>query len=131
MELFVSTPQAVTQLLALPGADAFTGRARAVLPTENSHRTLAFDALRITAYSLHHGRGRRPAVENLGFQSAPDLSGFWVEDRSPQNFEKKYLVIDGQRYLSIALKEIYLFPIQSGAKEIDPLVVHSLSPFRM
>jgi L-ascorbate metabolism protein UlaG (beta-lactamase superfamily) len=65
---FVSTPEAVSLLLARPGASAFEGRARALVPAEGDRETLTLGEIRLTAYNLHHGRDRRPPVANLGFR---------------------------------------------------------------
>ena len=63
--LFVSTRQAVDALGELP-AD-LQGRARAIVPPEGDSRTIEHRGVRVEILNLHHGRDRRPPVENLGF----------------------------------------------------------------
>lgn len=64
---FVSTPQAVAAIRALPAGAALADRLHAVLPDEGERATLRFDDVTVTAFQLHHGRGLARPVANLGF----------------------------------------------------------------
>ena len=62
---FVSTPQAQELLQSdFSGYDRLGSRLHAVYPEEGTTRSLA--KLGVRALNLHHGRYRRPLVENLG-----------------------------------------------------------------
>jgi L-ascorbate metabolism protein UlaG (beta-lactamase superfamily) len=63
--VFVSTPQAVAALRQLPGFAAFQDRVRTSLPAEGRRET--FPDLGLEVLNLHHGRDRKPPVENLAF----------------------------------------------------------------
>jgi L-ascorbate metabolism protein UlaG (beta-lactamase superfamily) len=63
---FVSTPQAQGLLRSeFFGYDRLGSRLHAVYPEEGTTRSLA--KLGVKALNLHHGRYRKPLVENLGF----------------------------------------------------------------
>lgn len=65
---FVSTPQAVERLRQAAPGDALAGRAEGIWPPEGERVSLELgDDLRLSILNLHHGRGRRPEVQNLGF----------------------------------------------------------------
>ena len=72
--VFVSTPQAVAQLRKRPEFEGLRERVRAVYPKENRRERLP--ELGLEVLNLHHGRNRRPLVENLGL--VIHLGGFKV-----------------------------------------------------
>ncbi len=63
---FLSTPQAVTRL-RLDGKADPSPRVEAVYPPEGRIESRTINGVRVDVLNLHHGRGRRPLVENLGF----------------------------------------------------------------
>lgn len=64
----VSTPQAVERIRASGEIDPeLQSRLHAVHPREGDSVTFTEGAVRVEILNLHHGRGRRPPVENLGF----------------------------------------------------------------
>lgn len=64
---FVSTRQAVERLRALPGYPAIADRVTGLRPAEAAPLGAADDKISVRPLDLHHGRGRQPPVENLGF----------------------------------------------------------------
>jgi L-ascorbate metabolism protein UlaG (beta-lactamase superfamily) len=65
---FVSTPQAVGRLRGLLGADSpLLDRLEAVMPAEGERETVRYRGMEVQVLNLHHGRDRRPPVQNLGF----------------------------------------------------------------
>ncbi len=65
---FVSTPQAVELLgRELNDEPAVRARVEAVHPPEGLPRRLSRQGVGFEVFNLHHGRNRRPPVENLGF----------------------------------------------------------------
>lgn len=62
--VFVSTPQAVAKIRRLAEHDQLQDRVRAVYPKEG--RRISFEDLGLEVLNLHHGRERKPLVENLG-----------------------------------------------------------------
>lgn len=71
---FVSTPQAVAKVKEQPGYEKIRERVRGVYPQEGKRAHLTKLGLEIL--NLHHGRDRRPLVENLGLLI--HLGGFKV-----------------------------------------------------
>ena len=65
---FVSTPQAVEQLREALGAESpHLERVEAVLPAEGARQTVRHRGVEVQVLSLHHGRSRKPPIENVGF----------------------------------------------------------------
>lgn len=65
---FVSTPQAVGQLRKrVAPDDARLRRVHSAFPDEGTTENLILNEIDIQVLNLHHGRNRRPAVENLGY----------------------------------------------------------------
>ena len=62
---FVSTRQSVEALLEV--APSLKGRAHGYWPDEGEQAELKLGAVNLTVLRLHHGRERRPEIENLGF----------------------------------------------------------------
>ena len=63
---FLSTPQAVAKLRV--GKDpALSGRVSSAYPAEGRIESRTIESVRIDVLNLHHGRGRQPLVENLGY----------------------------------------------------------------
>lgn len=60
---FVSTRQAVERLRD----DGLADRVHGYWPAEAESETLELDGIKLTVLNLHHGRDRRPEVQNLGF----------------------------------------------------------------
>ena len=63
---FISTHQAVERLRQLPDFDPLADRAEGYWPAENARVTVTHGDIEVTILNLHHGRGRRPEVQNLG-----------------------------------------------------------------
>lgn len=64
---FVSTRQAVERLRQLPGGEGLAGRATGYWPAEGERVKIEHAGIAVTILNLHHGRGRQPEVQNLGF----------------------------------------------------------------
>ncbi|MFQ5526263.1 MAG: MBL fold metallo-hydrolase [Thermoanaerobaculia bacterium] len=75
--VLVSTPQALGRFQEVGGVGpSITERLHAVYPGEGSTETFESGPLSIEILNLHHGRKRRPPVQNLGF--IIDLAGFRI-----------------------------------------------------
>ncbi|MCB1036455.1 MAG: MBL fold metallo-hydrolase [Acidobacteria bacterium] len=61
---FVSTPQAVAKVREQKGYEKVSERVRGVYPMEGTRAS--FPELGLEVLNLHHGRDRKPLVENLG-----------------------------------------------------------------
>ncbi|MGH7452458.1 MAG: BatD family protein, partial [bacterium] len=63
-------------------------------------------------------------VSSYGISSAPNFSGFWVEEfpslQQPRTYRE---TIDGQTYLVAEIKKTALFPQSIGKKNLEPLVI--------
>ena len=70
---FVSTRQAVDRLRQLENFTDFADRVQGYWPAEGERAKVELADVTVTILNLHHGRGRRPAVQNLGFLI--DLNG--------------------------------------------------------
>ncbi len=66
---FVSTGQAVERLRETLGEDfaAVAERVTAFSPAVGERESFVHAGIRLTVLNLHHGHGRRPAVQHLGF----------------------------------------------------------------
>jgi hypothetical protein len=63
-------------------------------------------------------------VSSYGISSAPNFSGFWVEEfPAPQQPRTYRETIAGQTYLVAEIKKTALFPQSVGKKNLDPLVI--------
>lgn len=72
---FVSTPQAAGRVrLDLGGESGLGALAREVFPAEGERLSVSHRGVSVDVLNLHHGRGRNPPVQNLGFLI--DLDGF-------------------------------------------------------
>ncbi len=65
--IFLSTPQAVDKLSRSGGSGFPPGRVLAVHPAEGEGETRELNGVQIEILNLHHGRDRKPPVQNLGF----------------------------------------------------------------
>ena len=65
--VLVSTPQVIGRLKRESVWPQISDQARAVFPDEGTIETLVVNGLDLKVLNLHHGRSRRPQVENLGF----------------------------------------------------------------
>lgn len=75
--LFVSTPQAVDRLRRTLGPSSdLLDRSRAALPAEGETDAIDRGGVAVEVLHLHHGRDRRPPVENLGFVVTIDNLSF-------------------------------------------------------
>ncbi len=63
-------------------------------------------------------------ISEVGLARTPSTGGFWVEefplDRQLQTSTE---IVEGQRYTVATIKKMALFPMSSGPKTIEPLVV--------
>ncbi len=63
-------------------------------------------------------------VSSYGISSAPNFSGFWVEEfPAPQQPRTYRETIEGQTYLVAEIKKTALFPQSIGRKNLEPLVI--------
>lgn len=66
--VFLSTPQAIARMKKEVGDFAsLSPRAHGVVPDEGERHSVRLLGLDLEVLNLHHGRNRKPAVENLGF----------------------------------------------------------------
>ncbi len=63
---FVSTLQAVDRLKRLESFEDLADRIEGYWPEEGATETVEYAGIKVTVLNLHHGRGRRPPVQNLG-----------------------------------------------------------------
>jgi len=102
--VFVSTEQAVAELEEREDYESYRDRVRALAPDEGV--PFAVDELGLVAFNLHHGRSRRPPIQNNGYL-----------------FE-----VGGVRFLHMGDSEASsaeLAPLQLTAREIDVALVPS------
>ena len=65
---FVSTPQAIAKIEALADGDRrILDRVEGVFPPEGNSISKEWPGIHLEVLNLHHGRGGRPEIENLGF----------------------------------------------------------------
>jgi hypothetical protein len=63
-------------------------------------------------------------ISSYGISSAPNFSGFWVEEfPAPQQPRTYRETIEGQTYLVAEIKKTALFPQAVGKKNLEPLVI--------
>lgn len=94
--VFLSTPQAIEHMKAVPGFETVQGRTRAVLPEEGKRFRTERPGLVLQVLNLHHGGGQK--VENLGFiLVAGDVSILHVGDtaESFRGFEVNRIAEEG------------------------------------
>ena len=65
----------------------------------------------------------RVALGNVRFVTIPAMTGFWVEEVQMKETPSSIEVVNGRQYQVYTVRKLGLFPIQSGAKTIDPLVL--------
>jgi hypothetical protein len=63
-------------------------------------------------------------VSQINYSKLPSTTGFWVEDFTlPQRPQITVETLGGKRYNVAVIKKSALFPLSSGQKNIDPLIV--------
>ncbi len=66
----------------------------------------------------------RVTVSSLGYSKLPGTTGFWVEEFPlPQQPQTSTEILNGKKYIVATIKKMALFPMTSGIKTIDPMVV--------
>jgi len=66
----------------------------------------------------------RVSVSSFGYSKLPGTAGFWVEEFPlPQQPQTTTEILNGKRYTVATIKKMALFPMTSGVKTIDPMVV--------
>jgi hypothetical protein len=74
----------------------------------------------IVTYKLY----TRVNVANLSVSKMPSTTGFWAEDfEMPQQLQTSNEVLDGKRYTAATVRKVALFPMGSGTRTVDPLVL--------
>ncbi|MEM7354638.1 MAG: MBL fold metallo-hydrolase [Acidobacteriota bacterium] len=64
---FVSTRQAVNRIRRIAGFDQLASRVQGFWPDEGQRAVVEHAGIRVEILNLHHGRGRKPEIQNLGF----------------------------------------------------------------
>jgi len=63
-------------------------------------------------------------ISNLSMSKEPGTAGFWVEEYPMnQQLPTSYEVVNGKRYTVATLKRLALFPMSSGPKTLDPMII--------
>ncbi len=74
----------------------------------------------ILTYKLY----TRVNVSSFGYNKIPATAGFWAEEfplpQQPQTYNE---VLEGKRYTVAVLKKMAVFPMSSGTKTIDPMII--------
>jgi hypothetical protein len=74
----------------------------------------------IVTYKLY----TRVNVANLSVSKMPSTTGFWAEDfEMPQQLQTSHEVLDGKQYTVATVRRTALFPMGSGTRTVDPLVL--------
>ncbi len=74
----------------------------------------------IVTYKLY----TRVNVANLSVSKMPATAGFWAEDFDmPQQLQTSHEVLDGKQYTVATVRRTALFPMGSGTRTVDPLVL--------
>ncbi|MCX6842630.1 MAG: BatD family protein [candidate division WOR-3 bacterium] len=97
-----------------------SGRANVRL-TASADRTSVFQGEQVTVTYVLYTQAQ---IGDLGIKNMPGFTGFWAE----KLFDAKELswrttTYDGQRYSAATLKQVALFPTQSGELKIDKMTV--------
>ena len=97
-----------------------SGRANVRL-TASADRTSVFQGEQVTVTYVLYTQAQ---IGNLGIKDMPGFTGFWAE----KLFDAKELswrnaTYDGQRYNAATLKQVALFPTQTGELKIDKMTV--------
>jgi hypothetical protein len=97
-----------------------SGRANVRL-TASADRTSVFQGEQVTVTYVLYTQAQ---IGNLGIKDMPGFTGFWAE----KLFDAKELswrntTVDGQRYNAATLKQVALFPTQTGELKIDKMTV--------
>lgn len=74
----------------------------------------------IVTYKLY----TRVNVANLSVSKMPATAGFWAEDFDmPQQLQTSHEVLEGKQYTVATVRRTALFPMGSGTRAVDPLVL--------
>ncbi|MDM7924986.1 MAG: BatD family protein [bacterium] len=74
----------------------------------------------IVTYKLY----TRVNVANLSVSKMPATAGFWAEDFDmPQQLQTSHEILDGKQYTVATVRRTALFPMVSGTRAVDPLVL--------
>ena len=97
-----------------------SGRGSVVL-TSSADRTSVYQSEQVTVTFVIYTQAQ---LGDLGFKNVPGFTGTWAE----QLFDAKELnwrnaTYNGQRYSAATLKQVALFPTQSGQVKIDKMTV--------
>lgn len=106
-----------------PAASTRGGSARDhVRLVASADRTSVYVGEQLTVTYTFYTRAR---IGNLGIKETPSFSGFWSE----RVFDAKELdyrdaTLNGQRYSTARLKQVALFPTQSGQLKVDRMTLN-------
>ncbi len=115
-------PQSPFGFPGLPGRSQPRSSGRAnVLLTATADRTSVYQGEQVTATFVLYTQAQ---IGDLGIKDMPGFTGTWTE----QLFDAKQLnwrntTYNGQRYSAATLKQVALFPTQSGQVKVDKMTV--------
>ena len=70
-------------------------------------------------------------IRSYGLTSVPSTAGFWVEEiELPNSPQVQEVVRDGQRYATVVVRKVVMFPTASGTKVVEPLGVEAQARMR-
>jgi hypothetical protein len=115
-------PQSPFGFPGFPGRSQPRSPGRAsVLLTATADRTSVYQGEQVTVTFVLYTQAQ---IGDLGIKDMPGFTGSWTE----QLFDAKQLnwrntIYNGQRYSSATLKQVALFPTQSGKVKVDKMTV--------
>jgi hypothetical protein len=115
-------PQPRQSPFGLPGRSQPRSSNRAnVHLTASADRTSVFQGEQVTvAYVLY----TQAQIGDLGIKNMPGFTGFWAEKLfDARELNWRNTTANGQRYSAATLKQVALFPTQTGELKIDKMTV--------
>lgn len=115
--------QAPAQRQPGPGPTPRGGRASDYVRLgAGADRTSVYVGEQVTVTYTFYTRAR---IGNLGIKETPSFSGFWSERIfDAKNLDYRDATLNGQRYSAATLKQVALFPTQSGQLKVDRMMLN-------
>jgi hypothetical protein len=115
-------PQQRQSPFGLPGPSQprSSGRANVHL-TASADRTSVFQGEQVTVTFVLYTQAQ---IGDLGIKNMPGFTGFWAEKLfDARELSWRNTTFEGQRYNAATLKQVALFPTQTGELKIDKMTV--------
>lgn len=92
-----------------------------VLLTASADRTAVYQGEQVTVTFVLYTQAQ---IGDLGIKNMPGFTGFWAEKLyDAKELSWRNATLDGQRYNAATLKQVALFPTQTGELKIDKMTV--------